>query len=176
MNNETKENFKRIFKSELEDFTDDEISQILDHAFMLIQYENEEEGLFNFKAYLREVFKENYELDDSDYTNYLYDNNDLDDIIYNMDDFDDVLSDSKPSDIANLICYGHYSPYDKYFKFDAYGNIETFDSIDDEIDEDDVIDYLIEESISDYDEIEFAYINEEIITKIAEYMVRNLGY
>lgn len=174
MNEETKEDIKRIFESELEDFTDNETDEILDHAFMLTQYEKG--GSFDFRKYLREVFKENYELDDNDYTNYLYDNDDLDDIIYNMDEFDDVLSDSKPYDIANLIYYGHYNPYDKYFTFDAYGNIKTLDSIADEINEDDVIDYLIEESVTDYDEIEFAYINEEIITKIAEYMVKNLGY
>ena len=91
-------------------------------------------------------------------------------------DFDEVLESEKPSDIANLIYFGNYNPNDKYFKFDGYGNIKTLDCIADEVDEDDVIDYLIEKSISDYDEIEFVYINEEIITKIAEYMVRNLGY
>lgn len=174
MNKETKEDFKRIFESELEDFTDNEIDEILDHAFMLTQYEKG--GSFNFRKYLREVFKENYELDDNDYINYLSDSDDSDDIIYNMDEFDEILYDTKPSEIANLIYFGHYSPNDKYFKFDGYGNIESFNYIADEIDEDDVIDYLIDKSYDNYDEVEFVYNNEDVITKIAEYMVKNLDY
>ena len=44
---------------------------------------------------------------------------------YPMDFFDEYMYGYEPTDIANMVAFGNYNPYDEYFKFDGYGNIET---------------------------------------------------
>lgn len=45
--------------------------------------------------------------------------------IYSIDDFDELMSDQTPSDIANMIAYGRYNPFEMWLYFDGYGNVKT---------------------------------------------------
>ena len=46
---------------------------------------------------------------------------------WELDEFFEMLSERNydPQDIANMIYFGGYSPFDDYAGFDGYGNIET---------------------------------------------------
>ena len=53
---------------------------------------------------------------------------DFDHIVkHELDEFFEMLSeyDYDPQDIANMIFFGDYSPFDDYAGFDGNGNIET---------------------------------------------------
>ena len=73
-----------------------------------------------------------------DKTNY------YDDRIYDMDEFDEIMSGMSPSDIATKIFYGDFRPNDNYFRFDGYANLESFDYISDEVDLEEVADYIVD--------------------------------
>ena len=48
-------------------------------------------------------------------------------IYYDMDQFDEFMSDNTPMEIARMIHFGEFNPYDDYFRFDGYGNLESLD-------------------------------------------------
>ena len=73
-----------------------------------------------------------------DKTNY------YDDRIYDMDEFDEIMSGMSPSDIATKIFYGDFRPNDNYFKFDGYANLQSFDYISDEVDLEEIADYIVD--------------------------------
>ena len=80
-----------------------------------------------------------------DKTNY------YDDRIYDMDEFDEIMSGMSPSDIATKIFYGDFRPNDNYFKFDGYANLESFDYISDEVDLEEIADYIVDND-EDFDD------------------------
>lgn len=67
-----------------------------------------------------------------------------DDRIYDMDEFDEIMSGMSPSNIALKIFYGDFRPNDHYFKFDGCANLESFDYISDEVDLEEVADYIVD--------------------------------
>ena len=73
-----------------------------------------------------------------DKTNY------YDDRIYDMDEFDEIMSGMSPSDIALKIFYGDFRPNDHYFKFDGCANLESFDYISDEVDLEEIANYIVD--------------------------------
>lgn len=57
-----------------------------------------------------------------------HESGDFDHIVkHELDDFFEVLNEQNydAQDIANMIFYGDYSPFDYYAGFDSNGNIET---------------------------------------------------
>ena len=68
----------------------------------------------------------------------------FDDRIYDMDEFDEMMDGISPSDIATKIFYGDFRPNDNYFKFDGYDNLKSFDYISDEVDLEEVADYIVD--------------------------------
>ena len=87
---------------------------------------------------------------------YCYSTNNYDDVIYSMDDFDEIFANSKPWDIARTCYYSDkFCPAHNYFWFNGYGNAVSSDYITDEIYIDDIIDYIIDNKESFYnDDIE----------------------
>ena len=76
-------------------------------------------------------------------------------LIYEMSEFDDVMDGFSPLRLANSICYGEFSTWHTYFKFNGLGNLESFESLDDVIDIDELVDYIVENKDSLYnDDIE----------------------
>lgn len=80
-----------------------------------------------------------------------------DDRIYEMDEFNEILSSMNPIDIACRAYYGEdFNPSDKWFWFNAYGNLESFDYVSEysntPIYYDDLIQWIIEnpDEVSDY--------------------------
>lgn len=67
-----------------------------------------------------------------------------DDEIFDMEEFDEIMSGSTPTDIAQKIFYGNFRPNDNYFRFDGYANLESIDWLKDEIDLDEIADYIID--------------------------------
>ena len=67
-----------------------------------------------------------------------------DDRIYDMEEFDEMMDDMLPSDIAIKIFYGDFRPNDNYFKFDGYDNLQSFDYISDEVDLEEIADYIVD--------------------------------
>ena len=50
---------------------------------------------------------------------------------YDMGEFDEFMSNSTPTEIAQMIFYGgEFNPNDEYFRFNAYGNLESADRYD----------------------------------------------
>lgn len=45
--------------------------------------------------------------------------------VYGIDMLDEMLEGYSPTEIIDMLHYGHYSPLDDFFCFDGYGNIET---------------------------------------------------
>ena len=90
----------------------------------------------------------------SDKTNY------YDDRIYDMDEFDEIMSGMSPSDIATKIFYGDFRPNDNYFKFDGYANLESFDYISDEVDLEEIADYIVDND-EDFDNSDIREILDE---------------
>ena len=66
-----------------------------------------------------------------------------DNTIYDMDEFDEIMSGMSPSDIALKIFYGDFRPNDHYFKFDGCANFQSFDYISDEVDLEEIADYIV---------------------------------
>lgn len=64
-----------------------------------------------------------------DYTGYLGD-----DRYYSMCDFDELMSNTCPTDLANMIYFGDFNPNHDYFRFNGYGNLESSDYKDYSID------------------------------------------
>ena len=56
--------------------------------------------------------------------------NDPDNALYDVDEFDELMTGFNPSDLANMIFYGDYSPSADFFTFDGYGTIESVDARD----------------------------------------------
>lgn len=156
---------------EIEDYVEmDEIAEI---AYMMTQYENG--GVINVDSYLRELFDENYDVEDfmgyySDYANY-------DDMIYSMSEFDEIMRDEKPIDVAFKIHFGDFNPNHDYFMFDGYANLKSSDYISDLIDENGFKEYLIEhsEDYNDLDIINGFKDNQDAFVKLALELV-NRGY
>lgn len=84
-----------------------------------------------------------------------------DDRIYNMDDeFDEMMNGMKPLDIALKIFYGDFRPNDHYFKFDGCANLYSFDYLSDEIDFEEIADYIVDNN-EDFDDIDIREILDE---------------
>ena len=83
-----------------------------------------------------------------------------DDRIYDMDEFDEIMSGMSPSDIATKIFYGDFRPNDNYFKFDGYANLESFDYISDEVDLEEIADYIVDND-EDFDDSDIREILDE---------------
>ena len=68
-------------------------------------------------------------------------------IYYDMDQFDEFMSDNTPMEIARMIHFGEFNPYDDYFRFDGYGNLESLDwqeiCAEAKDSKDDIIDHLV---------------------------------
>ena len=90
----------------------------------------------------------------SDKTNY------YDDRIYDMDEFDEIMSGMSPSDIATKIFYGDFRPNDNYFKFDGYANLQSFDYISNEVDLEEIADYIVDND-EDFDNSDIREILDE---------------
>lgn len=78
------------------------------------------------------------------YNEYLDKTEYYDDRIYDMEEFDEMMDGMSPSDIALKIFYGDFRPNDHYFKFDGYDNLQSFDYISDEVDLEEIADYIID--------------------------------
>ena len=89
-----------------------------------------------------------------DKTNY------YDDRIYDMDEFNEIMSGMSPSDIATKIFYGDFRPNDNYFRFDGYANLQSFDYISDEVDLEEIADYIIDND-EDFDNSDIREILDE---------------
>ena len=89
-----------------------------------------------------------------DKTNY------YDDRIYDMDEFDEIMSGMSPSEIATKIFYGDFRPNDNYFKFNGYANLESFDYISDEVDLEEIADYIVDND-EDFDNSDIREILDE---------------
>ena len=48
--------------------------------------------------------------------------------VHDMEEFDWIAEGYSPSEIANMIHYGNFSPVDPVFRFDGYGNLESLSS------------------------------------------------
>ena len=83
-----------------------------------------------------------------------------DDRIYDMDEFDEIMSGMSPSDIATKIFYGDFRPNDNYFKFDGYDNLQSFDYISDEVDLEEIADYIVDND-EDFDNSDIREILDE---------------
>lgn len=83
-----------------------------------------------------------------------------DDRIYNIDEFDEVMNCMKPLDIALKIFYGDFRPNDNYFKFDGCANLQSFDYLSDEIDYEEIADYIVDNN-EDFDDIDIREILDE---------------
>ena len=90
----------------------------------------------------------------SDKTNY------YDDRIYDMDEFDEIMDGMSPWNIATKIFYGDFRPNDNYFRFDGCANLESFDYISDEIDLEEIADYIIDND-EDFDNSDIREILDE---------------
>ena len=85
----------------------------------------------------------------------------FDDRIYDMEEFDEMMSGVSPWNIATKIFYGDFRPNDNYFKFDGYANLQSFDYISDEVDLEEIADYIIDND-EDFDNSDIREIlNEE---------------
>ena len=64
-----------------------------------------------------------------------------------MDEFDELMSNSKPTELAQMIQYGDFNINDDWFGFDGYGNLVSYSDseLDDEIEDckDDIVDVLM---------------------------------
>lgn len=64
-----------------------------------------------------------------------------------MDSFDELMSDSKPTELAQMIQYGDFNINDDWFGFDGYGNLVSYSDseLDAEIEDyqDDIVDALM---------------------------------
>ena len=89
-----------------------------------------------------------------DKTNY------YDDRIYDMEEFDEIMSGMSPSDIALKIFYGDFRPNDSYFKFDGCANLQSFDYISDEVDLEEIADYIVDND-EDFDNSDIREILDE---------------
>ena len=78
------------------------------------------------------------------YNEYLDKTEYYDDRIYDMEEFDEIMSGMSPSDIALKIFYGDFRPNDHYFKFDGCANFQSFDYISDEVDLEEIADYIVD--------------------------------
>ena len=87
------------------------------------------------------------------------------DHIYSMDDFDEIMSSQSPWEVARTCYYsGKFCPAHEYFWFNGYGNAESSDYPTDNIYIDDLIDYIIDNNDSLYNnEVEDILNNEEEI-------------
>ena len=73
--------------------------------------------------------------------------------IYNMSDFDELLNDMSPWEIARAAYYsGKFCPAHDYFWFNGYGNLESSDFPTDNIYIDDIVDYIINNNDSLYND------------------------
>ena len=50
-----------------------------------------------------------------------------DNYIHSMDDFDEIMDGNTPSEIANMVTYGDYYPFNMWFWFNGYGNVVSGD-------------------------------------------------
>jgi hypothetical protein len=167
INNETKQKILNNF--DLSDFSDSEIDEIINHSYMATQYESG--GSIDFDGYLREVFRDNYDLSDSDYFDYTIE--ELNEIVCNNDDIGlkELLDGYSTETIVRKVYFGKYYINDRYVTFDGYGNLKSFNSLEQEYDEDDIIDFVIENNSQDYDEVQFVIDNQDLINDISLFLV-----
>ncbi len=80
--------------------------------------------------------------------------NACDDRIYLMDEFDEIMSGVEPWEIARSVFFGSFNPTYDYFKFNGYGNLQSIYEyeIKDYIDLDAIIDYIIDNNDSLYND------------------------
>lgn len=83
-----------------------------------------------------------------------------DDRIYDIDEFDEIMSGMSPWDIAAKVFYGDFRPNDNYFKFDGYANLQSFDYISDEVDLEEIADYIVDND-EDFDNSDIREILDE---------------
>ena len=83
-----------------------------------------------------------------------------DDRIYDMEEFDEIMNGMSPSDIALKIFYGDFRPNDHYFKFDGCANFQSFDYISDEVDLEEIADYIVDND-EDFDNSDIREILDE---------------
>ena len=94
------------------------------------------------------------------YNEYLDKTEYYDDRIYDMEEFDEIMSGMSPSDIALKIFYGDFRPNDHYFKFDGCANFQSFDYISDEVDLEEIADYIVDND-EDFDNSDIREILDE---------------
>ena len=67
-----------------------------------------------------------------------------DDRIYDMDEFDEIMDGMSPWNIATKIFYEDFRPNYNCFRFYGYANLESFDYISDEVDLEEIADYIVD--------------------------------
>ncbi len=89
------------------------------------------------------------------HNNYCEEINDMDSYIYSMNDFDEIMNGMTPWEIVRTCYYGDFCPARDYFTFNGYGNAVSFDFPDEQIFISDIVDYIIRNEDSLYnDEIQ----------------------
>ena len=83
-----------------------------------------------------------------------------DDRIYDMEEFDEIMDGMSPWNIATKIFYGDFRPNDNYFRFDGCANLESFDYISDEVDLEEIADYIVDND-EDFDDSDIREILDE---------------
>jgi hypothetical protein len=89
-------------------------------------------------------------LDDSEkvslWNEYCQESKGGEDQIFEFDEefFEMCFSGSNPMEVARAASFGSLNWSDDYIKFNGYGNLESFDSPIDEIDEDELLEWLID--------------------------------
>ena len=100
--------------------------------------------MLNKKIQITEILKS---MDEKEllalYNRYCERMSDWDGLIYKMTEFNDMMDGYNPLRLADSICYGKFSVWHTYFKFNGRGNLESFDNLDGVIDIDDLVDYII---------------------------------
>ena len=74
-------------------------------------------------------------------------------VFYSMEELDDILDGFSPTQIANMIHYGEFSPVDSYVRFDGYGNLESLSQWDLEDEYRTYIDEIVEALLRNKDDI-----------------------
>lgn len=86
------------------------------------------------------------------------DANNYEKIFDRADFFEIMLGCEHPEEVANMVFYGNYRPTDKWAMFDGYGNIQTTDYPEDEMDLQEIANWLLE----DYTRLEnFLYTDDD---------------
>lgn len=94
---------------------------------------------------------------------YCYEISDYDNEIFNMDDLDEICNGQSAFWVACRVYYGDFNPYDDYLKFNGYGNFKSMSKYEagQEIDENEIVDYILDNNHDLYNSDICAILEEE---------------